>query len=136
LLHPPQAARLKAITRGWQEAAALRGKKAYSPQTASRGPNADYPIARFAFKCRFKGDDNVYFVDQAQQVVWFDNYGKPIVIGNVSESESERYEWMYYYQDKIYGIDHKGVIWKETTHGASLQVGRAEVIAEPENPTH
>jgi len=86
------------------------------------------PTIALVYKCRFNDDDNLYFVDAEDRIIWFDNYGKPILIGHKLESENSRYAWIYSYGDKVFGIDHKQKIWYETSPGVMGIIGRVESI--------
>jgi hypothetical protein len=122
--HPPKTSRLFAIQDGWEEAKRLRNVRAY---TSSKNPSNE-GLTGFVYQCTFLGDDNIYFVDEKDNVIWYDNYGKPIMIGLKKESNDNKYNWIYNYLDNYYGVDHKGKIWKETTYGSLFIVGEAKLI--------
>lgn len=127
LLYPPKSARLSAVEGGWKEAKMLVNVKAYRV-VDSVLPQDTTPPVRLVFKCRFKDDDNLYFVDEENRIIWFDNYGKPIIIGHTAESENSRYEWIYSYGDQVYGIDKKQQIWYESSPGVMAIIGRVEPV--------
>ena len=124
--HPPKTARLDAITLGWNEAELLHDKKfslnAQSEQILFR--------SKFLWKCKFYGDNNVYFVDDKHNIIWFDNFAKPIVIGKQEESKNHQFDWIYHYEDEQYGVDQKGNMWKETEYGAQIIIGKVENYKE------
>ncbi len=122
--HPPKTARLFAIQDGWEEAKRLKNVRAYS---SSKNPT-DESLTEFVYQCTFIGDDNIYFVDEKDNVIWYDNYGKPIIIGLKKKSSNNKYNWIYNYLDNYYGVDHKGKIWKETTYGSVFVVGEVKLI--------
>jgi len=122
--HPPKNARLEAIKEGWEEAKKLRNINAYS---SNRNLTKD-SLTQFVYQCTFKGDNNIYFVDEKDNVIWYDNYGKPIIIGLKKVSANNKYNWIYNYLDNYYGVDHKGKIWQETTYGSVFIVGEAKLI--------
>ena len=122
--HPPKTARLFAIQDGWEEAKRLKNINAYA---VAKNPTKD-SLTQFVYQCTFKGDNNIYFVDEKDNVIWYDNYGKPIIIGLKKESNNNKYNWVYNYLDNFYGVDHKGKIWKETTYGSVFIVGEAQLI--------
>ncbi|PCJ24613.1 MAG: hypothetical protein COA97_09545 [Flavobacteriales bacterium] len=122
--HPPKIARLFAIQEGWEEAKRLKNINAYS---SSKNPTNE-ALTQFVYQCTFKGDNNIYFVDEKDNVIWYDNYGKPIIIGLKKESTNNKYNWIYNYLDNYYGVDHKGKIWKETTYGSVFIVGEAKLV--------
>jgi hypothetical protein len=122
--HPPKMARLVAIEEGWIEAKKLKNVDAYSEL---ENPIKD-TLTRFVYQCFFKGDDHIYFVDEKDNIIWYDNYGKPIIIGSKEKSTVSKYEWIYNYLDNYYGVDAKGKIWKETTYGSVFIVGEAKLL--------
>lgn len=121
--HPPKQARLEAIQEGWSEAELLRDVNAFSEKKYS----APYQT-KFVYQCTFKNDENIYFVDEKDNIIWYDNYGKPIIIGKKQVSTDNKYNWIYNYLDNFYGVDHKGKIWKETTYGSVFIVGESKLI--------
>lgn len=120
--HPPKQARLEAIQEGWNEAELLQNVSAYISDDKSNKNNT----TKFVYKCTFKGDDNIYFVDEKDNVIWYNNNGKPIIIGKKQESTNKKYIWIYNYLDNFYGVDANGKIWKETTYGSIFTVGSVE----------
>lgn len=127
LLYPPKNARLSAIEGGWKEAEMLVNVKAYGVADSVLTQDTIPPV-KLVFKCRFIDDDNLYFVDEENRIIWFDNYGKPIIIGYTAESENSRYEWIYIYGDQVYGIDKKQQIWYESSPGVLGIIGRVESV--------
>ncbi len=121
--HPPKHARLEAIQDGWAEAELLRDVNAYESSSSNKEN-----ITQFVYECTFKGDDNIYFVDEKDNVIWYNNYGKAIIIGKKEKSTSTKYEWIYNYLDNFYGVDHNGKIWQETTYGSVFIVGEAILL--------
>ncbi len=120
--HPPRQARLEAITNGWLEAKSLEGTAVLTNSLFSIQDEG------FLYQCTFKGDRNLYFVNDSNQIVWYDNYAKPIVIGKVFEVSDGSFLWEFRYQDLKYGVDHEGNIWNITPYGAMLIVGKAEEL--------
>lgn len=125
LKYPPKNSRLLAIEGGWNEAKMLLNVKAYGESTSPNDKDTIPPIP-LVYKCRFDDDDNLYFVDAEDRIIWFDNYGKPILIGHKTESENKRYEWIYSYGDQVFGIDSKHKIWYETSPGVMGIIGKVE----------
>lgn len=125
--HPPKQARLEAIQEGWAEAELLRDVNAFSEKKYSSSYHT-----KFIYQCTFKNDENIYFVDEKDNIIWYDNYGKPIIIGKKQVSTDNKYNWIYNYLDNFYGVDHKGKIWKETTYGSVFIVGETKLIKKEE----
>ena len=121
--HPPATARLLAIEEGWLEAQQLRKINAYSETSYIKDT-----LTQFIYQCTFYGDDNIYLVDEKDNVIWYDNYGKAIIIGAKEKSNNSKYSWIYKYSDNFYGVDSKGKIWKETTYGSVFLVGEAKFL--------
>lgn len=119
--HPPKNARLEAIQEGWNEAELLKDVNAYQHEETQNNNS----ITKFVYQCSFKGDDNIYFVDEKDNIIWYNNYGSPIIIGQKQNSSDSKYSWIYNYLDNFYGVDSKGKIWKETTYGPIFIVGNA-----------
>lgn len=124
--HPPKQARLEAIQEGWNEAELLQNVNAY----LSDSINKTKATTRFVYRCTFKGDDNIYFIDEKDNIIWYNISGKPIIIGKKKKSTSNKYAWIYNYLDNFYGVDHKGKIWKETTYGSVFIVGTISEIGK------
>jgi len=118
--HPPKNARLEAIQEGWNEAELLRGVNAYHNQKNIKNNS----ITEFVYQCSFKGDDHIYFVDEKDNIIWYNNSGNPIIIGKKLISKDNKYVWVYNYLDNYYGVDANGKIWKETTYGSVFPVGK------------
>ena len=124
--HPPRSARIEAITEGWMDAKNLKNKKItdFSPERSNIEETLKYT-------CSFVGDENTYYVNNANQMVWYDNYANPIVIGVLKESKGKNYKWDYFYDKTLYKIDTGGSIWLITTYGSSLKVGELNDINSP-----
>jgi hypothetical protein len=122
--HPPKESRLSAITGGWNEAKSLRDVNAYQNE-AKRARDS---LTKFLYQCSFKGDDNIYLIDEKDNIIWYNNNGNAIIIGRKKESTDKKYIWIYNYLDNFYGVDSKGKIWKETTYGSVFIVGEVKEI--------
>ncbi len=129
LYHPPKKARLDAIVGGWLDAANITDRDAYEESTFKKDTSGK---VEFVYKCTFRGDDHTYLVDSKDRIIWFDNYGKPIVIGKKAPSQTRNYDWIYVYNDQYYGVDRKGQIWNQTTTGMLFIIGKVNVIEKPE----
>jgi len=116
--HPPRGARVEAITEGWNDAKNLKNKK-----LDDFSPDRSNIVEEFKYTCSFVGDENTYYVNNTNQMVWYDNYANPIVIGVLKETTDKNYKWDYYYDKTLYKIDNGGAIWLITTYGSSLKVG-------------
>ncbi len=122
--HPPKMARLAAIEEGWLEAKNLRNITAFSKMDNTINDS----LTHFIYQCSFYGDDNIYLVDEKDNIIWYDNYGKPIIIGIKEKSNDPKFDWIYNYLDNFYGVDVKGKIWKETTYGSVFIVGEIKSL--------
>ena len=124
--HPPRSARIAAITEGWEDAEKLKNKK-----ITDFSPKRSNIEEAFKYSCSFVGDENTYYVNYTNQMVWYDNYANPIVIGVLQESTGKNYKWDYLYDKTLYKIDIGGSIWLITTYGSSLKVGELNDINSP-----
>ena len=122
--HPPKSARILAIKSGWEQSEMLKNIKAYQADSLSD----THQDINLKYKCSFKGDENTYFIDDNDSIIWFDNYGKPIVFGHKSNSDKPAYKWIYTYSKTNYYVDGKGDIWNITLYGSTFKVGRVEMI--------
>jgi hypothetical protein len=123
--HPPVEARIEAVKDGWTQAHRLENKKIDPDHIDPLGD-----MGRFMFKCTFSGDENVYYIDDQDNIYWFNNLGKPIAIGRKVPSEDQGYLWLYEYGTNVYGVDNRGNIWSETNFNSKFKVGRVEEIPE------
>jgi hypothetical protein len=125
-LHPPKKARLDAITSGWLEAQQLDGKSALDSNSVFAATENN-----FLFQCVFSGDENLYFVNDQDEMVWYNNSGHPIVIGQIAESSDPNFVWLYHYNNSTFSVDGNGQIWNVTTYGAMFKVGTAAKLVQP-----
>lgn len=123
IYHPPQTARVSAIRGGWEQAKDLTNTKVFFDKESE-----DIYKSNLVYKCYFKGDENTYFIDNNDSIIWFDNYGEPIVFGHKAQSNDPNYKWVYIYSDMNYYVDSKGDIWNITLFGSVFKVGRVEKI--------
>lgn len=128
IFHPPKPARIDAVKNGWQQAKNLDNTVAYK----NKGDKnvSDTLKVKLIYKCSFKTDENIYFVDEKDQIIWFDNYGNPIVLGYKMPSDSPNYSWKYTYGEIQYYIDHKGDIWNIMIGGTAVKAGKTEKISD------
>ena len=110
-----------AIKSGWSEAESLINTSAIEKSNENWGGN---PLSQLVYELSFNGDKNRYYVDNKNRVIWFDNCGTPIVIGNMSPSGTKKYKWIYSSLGTNYGVDAKGRIWMMTDHGAMINSGQ------------
>ncbi len=117
--HPPKHARLAAIRQGWQEAGLL----------ATPGGRIPFTVARdFTHVVHFAGDANTYYVNPANELVWFDQYAEPIPFGRLETAADKRFAFNLTWQDRSYRVDAGGTIWTSGTNGIERQVGRMEAF--------
>ncbi len=119
--HPPKNARIQAIKEGWNEAKNLKNTTAFTTKDSTSMQSS----IKFIYKCTFTGDDNIYFVDEKDNIIWYNNQGNPIIIGKKETPKTSKYVWIYNYLDNFYGVDSKGKIWKESTYGSVYIIGQA-----------
>ncbi|MGD1846118.1 MAG: hypothetical protein ACFB10_12060 [Salibacteraceae bacterium] len=124
LRHPPPTARLSAISNGWREAQTLDNLPAYGPDSDP----VDKDTVTVVYQCQFRNDENLYFINDKDEILWYDNSGKAIVIGTKQPSKSRSYAWMYHYNYFVFGVDGNGTIWEQTTFGSVHPVGKVTLI--------
>lgn len=117
--HPPINSRLDAISFGWNEAKEIDNTNAYDESDIQ-----NCRLKTLIYKCIFDFDENIYFIDDMDRIIWFDNYGKEIVIGNKKPSEDKNYSWLYEYKGKSYGVDYKGNIWSNSFQDNQFKIGK------------
>ena len=122
--HPPVKSRITSLAEGWMQAASLN----LNHKVLEKNYNPEDPKTKYLFKCTFNGDENVYYINEQDQVFWFNDRGRPIEIGQKLESETTNFAWNIRYGRSIYGVDAKGVIWSNTNFSSSFKVGKIETF--------
>ncbi len=117
--HPKPELRLQAIANGWFEAESIILKKAFS-DTIGNTQNT----TRFQFTIRIKGNNQLYYIDENNRVIWFDNYGKAIIIGEFGLSENSKYKYILEINDVIYGVDKNHQIWNTNNSDLIFAIGQ------------
>jgi len=115
--HPPRDARIQSIHQGWDDAAQLVSK-----ETLIFFEDKE----TYLYKLRFEGDENLYYISKEHEVVWYNNYARPIIFGKFQKSESKNYEFEIVWENEKFFIDNKGFIWNLTSYNVMLKVGRIE----------
>ena len=118
--HPPVHSRITSLAEGWMQAASLNLNHKILEKTDNPESHTN---DRYQYKCTFNGDENVYYINQNDQVIWFNERGRPIEIGKKMPSETTNFAWNIKYGGSIYGVDAKGVIWSNTNYSSSFKVG-------------
>ncbi|UTW60889.1 M48 family metalloprotease [bacterium SCSIO 12741] len=126
ILHPMIESRIQALTEGWMQSAGLRKLKMNERHQA----RTDYLTQhKIIYRFQFKGDENVYYLNKEDQLIWFSSLGSPLVVGKKEASEAKGYLWMITMQDESYGVDKRGNIWAETNLGLKLKAGKLSELA-------
>ncbi len=118
--HPPKHARLEAIRQGWEQARSIAERK--EPQPFVIQDDLKYVV-------RFTGDDNTYYVNEQNRLVWFNTYAEPIEFGNLVLMEGADHRYKLTWSDQHYIIDGQNTIWKRTASGMQMNVGRLRSYA-------
>lgn len=116
--HPPVAARLSAISQGWNE-----------PDALLSDPLRFRPDNGFKYRIRFDGDENTYYVNGVDSVVWFNSYAESIGFGSFDRSEEPGFEFVISWNDHFFFVDSRGHIWQRSAHDIESQVGRLESMS-------
>jgi hypothetical protein len=118
--HPPKYARAQAILQGWRESFNLtRGVENETPER---------DIESYHFTLKFGGDDNTYYINEMEEVVWYNNYAEPIVFGKFLDSDSKSYVNEITWDDNRFYVDHKGKVWNLTTYNVMMEVGELTAL--------
>ncbi len=128
--HPPILSRITSLAEGWMQAAALNLdhkvlERTYHPENSES--------KKYLYKCTFNGDENVYYINVNDQVIWFNERGRAIEIGKKLESKSTNFSWKIEYGRSVYGVDAKGIIWSNTNYNSSFKVGKVEEFTYQES---
>ncbi len=115
--HPPQHARLDAIRQGWTQALEISERKEPEPFVVQDA---------FRFTVRFTGDPNTYYVNANDELVWFNTFAEPIEFGILERLEGGDPKFRLSWSDQIFHVDGREAIWKRTTAGMQMLVGRME----------
>ena len=121
--HPPKHARKEAIRQGWQDARALDENSSTLSFTVKED---------FRYVVHFEGDDNTYYVNTADRVVWFNNYAEPIEFGAFTEMKAGDFPYQLTWEDQVFYVDPHNNIWRRNTLDAQLKVGRMEPFMSEE----
>lgn len=122
IYHPPVESRIESVREGWRQAALLQNTDAISDSSIKNG------LPKMVYRCTFFGDENVYYIDSKDRIIWINNAGNPIFIGNKEPTPEKGYLWIYQYGNNLYGVDNKGNIWNETIYGSKFKVGKVEEL--------
>ncbi|MCB9184898.1 MAG: hypothetical protein H6591_13395 [Flavobacteriales bacterium] len=116
--HPPKHARLEAIRQGWEEARRVR--EGLPPEPVHDPDGLRYVLS-------FVDDANTYYADSLGRVLWFDASAQAIEFGEMRDTGGGTFavRWM----DEDYLVDARMAIWRRSTHGMPLQVGKLEKFA-------
>ncbi len=117
--HPPKHARSAAISHGWLEAERIAAKAFDPPFIVERS---------FVFVVRFAGDENTYYVNAENQLVWFNDHAEPIGFGTCTKLESKEFAYELTWDGYSFMVDRNNIIWRRTTHGMLMQVGQIEAF--------
>ena len=120
--HPPKHARKLAIEQGWRDAERLFSHVDPQPFTVDR---------QFQYVVHFVGDENTYYVDTDDQIVWFNNYADPIAFGKCKQVEKGEYNFELTWEKELFFVDGKLNIWRRTSSGMQMQVGQMKFFATP-----
>ena len=120
--HPKPEIRLQAIANGWHEAQNIVLKKAFSDSEKMFNDEK----VNFTYIVRFKGNSPLYYIDENNRVIWFDNYGKATILGSLEISENEKYKYILEINDVIYGVDKSLQIWNTNNRELVFTVGQLE----------
>ncbi len=119
LHHPAKEARLEAIRQGWTD----RDRISHGEDIAHVSPPED-----LRWSVSFEGDPNTYYVNAGDQLVWFNERARPIVLGNLETSTQKAYQHTIRLNSEELQVDGRGSIWSSTTHGMMTPIGRMTLM--------
>ncbi|MCB0481152.1 MAG: hypothetical protein KDC83_06950 [Flavobacteriales bacterium] len=122
IYHPPVQSRIESVREGWRQAAKLQNTNAITKEKITMN------LPTMVYRCAFYGDENEYYIDTQDNIIWINNAGNPLKIGRKQASKVNAYLWIYQYGNNLYGVDNKGNIWNETIYGSKFKVGRVEEL--------
>lgn len=112
--HPQKLARLEAIRQGWMDRERITRGEALVELPA---------MASFHWSISFEGDPNTYYVNDANEVVWFNELAQPIPLGAFAASTEKAYQYTITMNAEQMQADGRGVIWKRSVHGMLTPIG-------------
>lgn len=124
IYHPPVNARITSLAEGWRQAASLSDTTPFIESTIQQKDTSS--TIQYLFKCQFSGDENVYYIDSQDNIIWFNEMGKAIKIGKKQITANSSFIWLIEYGRNLYGVDSKGIIWSETNYKSAFKVGTIE----------
>ena len=119
LRHPPKEARLEAIRQGWMD----RDRIAQGEDIACVSPPED-----LRWSINFEGDPNTYYVNAANEVVWFNELAEPIVLGGFTNSSLKAYQYAMVWNQETLDVDGRGSIWSRGAHGMVTPIGKMTAL--------
>lgn len=119
-IHAPKTTRLEVIQIGWEEAQALKNNDGDTDNFLTK--------TTFQFSLEFEGDENNYYITTNNEVVWYDNFAKPIKFGMFTVSKRKSYRYEIHWEGSEYLIDSNNKIWHKTNYDVMMIVGELLVI--------
>jgi len=122
LRHPSKEARLEAIRQGWMD----RDRITRGEDIAAVSPPED-----LHWSISFEGDPNTYYVNAANEVIWFNELAQPIVLGGLATSTQKAYQYTIAWNTEVLEVDGHGSIWNQSAHGMMTRVGKMTSLTPP-----
>ncbi len=117
--HPPREARVHAISQGWNESLNQLESKIQGIAPADK---------IYVLSLRFDGDENLYYVDDASNVLWYNEFAQPILLGKMVEVTLGDYRYEIVWEGQKFYVDRHNKIWNMTTYNVMLKVGKVEIL--------
>lgn len=117
--YPPKESRLSAISSGYRESKELDLNGEIEP--------IDYKRT-FKYKVNFGGDENNYYINEANKLLWFNNFAEPIEFGVFQESSKDNFAFELSWENQIFYVDFKNLIWRITDYNAQSKVGHMMIL--------
>jgi hypothetical protein len=117
--HPLREARVKAISQGWNESINQLENKIQGMAAADK---------TYVLSVRFDGDENLYYVDDANNVLWYNEFAQPILLGRMVEVTLGDYQYEIVWEGQKFYVDRHNKIWNMTTYNVMMKVGKVELL--------
>ena len=116
--HPAIERRMEAIAEGWNQAQQLENDRLLTQS------NQPVSSSNYVYKCHFKHQEEVFFIDEDDRLIRHNNAGKPEVVGHITRYDDKSYLFTGALGKISFGVDAEGTIWEETSFGQVFRTGK------------
>lgn len=79
---------------------------------------------KFKFRVDFERDINIYYITHKDEVVWYDNFAKPISFGIFTNSTLTNYLYEIQWSNLHFYMDSNYTNWQKTNYDVMMIVGK------------